>query len=126
MNVAVELPDEVLDELAARVASRVLAAGRVQTDPCGDTHEPWRLLDVEDVATRLGRSTRWVRERVKRGDLTRIRLDGGKLAFELADVQAFAQARRVSADRVHDDGEPARNGRSRRAETVANRRVGAA
>src|SRR5262249_50048712 len=59
--------------------------------------EPWRLLNVDEVATRLGRSTRWVRERVKRGQLPHVRLDGGALAFEIEDVQAFAAARRISA-----------------------------
>src|SRR5262249_49006331 len=59
--------------------------------------EPWRLLDLEEVAGRLGRSTRWVRERAKRGELPFVRLDGGALAFELEDVRTFVDSRRISA-----------------------------
>lgn len=68
--------------------------------PANDAREePWRLLDVEQAAARFGRSTRWVRNRVKAGELPSVRLDGGALAFELADdLQAFARARRVALE----------------------------
>jgi len=36
-----------------------------------------------------------VRERVKRGDLADVRLDGGALAFDVEDLRAFAAERRV-------------------------------
>jgi hypothetical protein len=39
-----------------------------------------------------------VRERAKKGDLPYVRLDGGALAFELADVQNFACARRIACN----------------------------
>jgi excisionase family DNA binding protein len=83
---------QLLEELAELVAERfdVSAAAAVEG-------EPWRLLNLEEAAARLGRSERWVRERVKRGDLPHVRLDGGALAFELDDLRAFAEARRVSA-----------------------------
>jgi len=87
--------DAVLDELAARVAARLAESngGPAQAEP-----EPWHLLDVEEVAARLGRSTRWVRERARRGELARVRLDGGPLAFLPDDVVAFAEARRVGGE----------------------------
>jgi Helix-turn-helix domain len=84
------LPDELLDEIAERMAAVL---------PQNDAREEsWRLLGLDEAATRLGRSTRWVRDRVKAGDLPYIRLDGGALAFELADLQAFVWARRVAAE----------------------------
>jgi predicted DNA-binding transcriptional regulator AlpA len=85
------LADALAPRIAAELATKVPA-------PAVDDRDPWRLLGVEEVAERLGRSTRWVRDRAKRGDLPWIRLDGGALAFDLADVQEFALARRVSAD----------------------------
>jgi hypothetical protein len=65
--------DALLDVLADRLAER-LAATAVPAEP-----EPWRLLTVREAAARLGRSERWVRERVKAGDLATVRLDGGAL-----------------------------------------------
>ena len=49
---------------------------------------------MSEVAARLGRSTRWVRERA--GDLAFVRLDGGALAFDLEDVRCFARERRIA------------------------------
>ena len=84
--------DLLLDELADRIAARI------GTQPAPETvAEPWRLIALSEVAERLGRSERWVRERVRAGDLARVRLDGGAFAFELGDVIAFAEARRVGA-----------------------------
>jgi hypothetical protein len=93
VNVELSLPDEVLVELAERVAGRVLAELGTRSEPTG---EPWHLLDVEAVAARLGRSGRWVRERAKRGDLPFVKLDGGALAFDLEDVRSFARERRIA------------------------------
>jgi excisionase family DNA binding protein len=90
-----ELVALLADALAPRIAAEQAAKA---TAPTADERDPWRLLGVEEVAERLGRSTRWVRDRAKRGELPWIKLDGGALAFDLADVQAFARARRVSAD----------------------------
>jgi predicted DNA-binding transcriptional regulator AlpA len=89
-----ELSDDALAGLVEAVAERV--ASLVLVELATPTTEPWRLLTLEEVAARLGRSTRWVRERVKRGDLPRVRLDEGAFAFELADVQAFARERRIA------------------------------
>jgi hypothetical protein len=78
------------EELAPRLAAEL--AGQVPSEP---TAEPWHLLDVEEAAARLGRSTRWIRDRAKVGDLPHIRLDGGALAFELDDLRSFTRERRI-------------------------------
>jgi hypothetical protein len=117
--------EPLLDELADRVADRL----RPLLAPAPGA-ESWRLLDVEQVADRLGRSTRWVRERAKRGDLPYIRLDGGAFAFDEADLRAFAHARRVSAEdpevcagRVQEGRDRALRNGSGAADRVENRRV---
>lgn len=81
------------EELASIVRTELEEAGALGTSPAA----PWRLLTLEDACERLGRSGRWVRERVRSGELPVVRLDGGALAFEVADLQAFAAARRVDA-----------------------------
>ena len=81
-----------VDEVAERVAVR-LAADLEASSSAG---EPWRLLTVAETGDRLGRSTRWVRERAKRGDLPFVKLDGGALAFDLEDVQNFVRERRIA------------------------------
>ena len=93
MNVDLTGLERLLDELAERVAGRVLAEIATHSEP---TSEPWHLLDVEEAAARLGRSGRWVRERAKRGDLPFVKLDGGALAFDLEDVRSFAHERRIA------------------------------
>ncbi|SRR6266545_2538735 len=89
LNLTLELPEGVVEAIAAAVAAKLASI----SSPSAEAG--WQLLRVEDVASRLGRSTRWVREQVKRGHLPYVRLDGGALAFELADVQTFASARRI-------------------------------
>lgn len=84
--------DAVLDELASRVAERL------HSEPVPPAVEAWRLLDVQEAAARLGRSTRWVRERVRRGELARVRLDGGALAFDPDDLREFARERRIGGN----------------------------
>jgi hypothetical protein len=83
------LLEAVIDEIAERVAARLELA----PEPAD---EPWHLLNLEEAAGRLGRSTRWVRDRVKVGELAFVRLDGGALAFELDDLRAFVEERRVA------------------------------
>src|SRR5262245_6578210 len=87
--------DAVLDLAAEALADRV--AARLGTHQAEPAPEPWRLLALPEVAERLGRSERWVRDRVRVGDLARVRLDDGAFAFLLDDVIAFAEARRVGA-----------------------------
>ena len=84
------LADALAPRIAAELERRAPAPSRVEP-------EQWRLLDVSEVAARLGRSERWVRERAKTGALAWIKLDGGAFAFDPADVQAFTHERRVSA-----------------------------
>jgi excisionase family DNA binding protein len=81
------------------------------------------LLDVSEVAERLGRSTRWVRERAKRGDLPFVRLDGSALAFDLEDVRGFARARRISCSALAGSPEAAWNGGFELASLPAVQRV---
>jgi Helix-turn-helix domain len=121
------LLDLVVERLVPSIAAELAALPKAEPET-----EPWRLLTVEDVAARLGRSARWVRDRAKRGDLPFVRLDGGALAFEIEDVRAFAQARRVPAAapsplaaRLHEGSESASQARSRRAQRAADPGVGA-
>lgn len=90
--------EHLLDLLVEDVAARIAADVTNRLAPEMPESRPWHLLDVEETADRLGRSTRWVRERAKQGELPFVRLDGGALAFELEDIQTFALARRISAD----------------------------
>lgn len=89
----VQLVEAAGRELADLVALSVVAA--LAEAPQRDGQETWRLLSVAEAAERLGRSQRWVRERARDGSLPHVRLDGGALAFELADVRAFAGACRI-------------------------------
>jgi excisionase family DNA binding protein len=115
----------LLDLLVDRLCERLLPV----LEPVPAEAAQWRLLDLDEAAERLGRSTRWVRERVKRGDLPHVKLDGGALAFELADLQAFADARRVGdkplAGRLHPSRDPASVNGSRGPYRVGHRRVAA-
>jgi predicted DNA-binding transcriptional regulator AlpA len=114
-----QLPDlfESVLGLAVQHLAPAIAAELASHNRPAPASEPWRLLNADEVATRLGRSTRWVRERAKRGQLPSIRLDGGAFAFDLEDVQAFARARRISArepsllaERLHEAPEVASPG----------------
>ena len=95
--------------------------------PLGSTRLPCRLrtaggCSTSEAADRLGCSTRWVRERVKRGDLADVRLDGGALAFDVEDLRAFAAERRVGgSNRLSElavTGEPRRHVRLNQAVRV--------
>jgi excisionase family DNA binding protein len=93
-------------EIAEQVVE-LLHPELVQALASAPADEPWRLLNLEEAAARLGRSTRWVRDRVSAGELPHVRLDGGAFAFEVADLRAFAAERRIDAaagvlaDRLH-------------------------
>jgi hypothetical protein len=80
----------VLAELVERVASRVveLQPGRVES-------EPWRLLTSAEAAACFGRSERWLRDRVRKGEIAVVRLDAGRPMFALEDLRAFAAAHRI-------------------------------
>jgi hypothetical protein len=92
------LVDEIVEEIATAVADRVVLA--LASEPAWTTPvSEWRLLTTEDASRALNRSTRWIRQRAKSGDLPWVRLDEGPLAFRLEDLQACAASRRVPADR---------------------------
>jgi excisionase family DNA binding protein len=120
-GLALAIPDAVLDAFAVRVAELVL-----ERLPASATEEPWHLLDVEEAARRLGRSTRWVRERVKAGELEWVRLDGGAFAFTLAQLQAFASERRIACGPRARAEEPLHTGDFSRARRSASQKVPAA
>jgi excisionase family DNA binding protein len=82
----------IIDELVPRLAAELAASL-----PAPAVEESWRLVSLEEAAERLGRSTRWVREQVKKGGLAYVRLDGGSLRFEVADLRRFAADHRVDA-----------------------------
>lgn len=106
MTLPPELLDQVVESVADRVAQRVLE--RLNAAPPGPMVEGdgWRLWSLAETAGRLGRSTRWVREQKDRGALPFVRLDGGALAFLPDDVRAFAEARRIAADRGRNERGP--------------------
>jgi hypothetical protein len=103
-QLAPHLTEQLIAALAEELAPRIAAELASQLPP-PPAAEPWHLLDLEEAAGRLGRSTRWVRDRAKRGDLPFVRLDGGRLAFELDDLRAFARDRRIPlAARLQTNG----------------------
>ena len=121
--------EAVVRVFAAELAPLV-AAALSEDDARPREAEPWHLLDVEETAARFGRSTRWVRDRLKAGELPYVRLDGGAFAFELDDLRAFARARRVAleepialAARLQAAHEPASGNGLRNGHRVGDRRV---
>ena len=94
MTVVFPVPDQLIEQVAALVAEIVL-----DRLPKG-AGERWHLLNVEEAATRLGRSTRWVRDH--KDEIGWVRLDGGALAFDLEDLRRFAYERRIACDPLAD------------------------
>jgi hypothetical protein len=96
LELAITVPEGVIEAISVAIRDEVLGLlSRTQGPP-----EEWRLWNLSETARRLGRSERWVRDRVKEGKLSRIRLDGGALAFDPADVHAFARERRIPVEDV--------------------------
>ena len=124
-----ELLDQFVAELVSALAPRV-AAELASQMPVPAAAESWRLLNVDEAAAALGRSTRWVRQKAKDGSLPYVRLDGGSLRFEVDDLRAFAMDRRVSAERgetlagrLRLLGDPARGAGLGAPDRVDNRRA---
>lgn len=92
-----ELLEGLVDQVAGQVAERV----REELEARGPVveAEPWRLLGVDEVAERLGRSRRWVHQAIRERGLPYVRLDGGALGFELEQVRDWARARQVPASK---------------------------
>jgi hypothetical protein len=120
---APHLTEQLVAALAEELAPR-LAVELAEQFPQPATQEPWHLLDLEQAAERLGRSTRWVRERVKTGALAHVRLDGGRLAFELDDLREFARERRIPlAGRLQANGNGASDAASALPHLPGNQKV---
>jgi hypothetical protein len=101
---APHLTEQLVAALAEELAPRLALELAAQL-PAPPAAEPWHLLDLEEAAARLGRSSRWVREKAKTGVLPHVRLDGGALAFELDDLREFARDRRIPlAPRLQANG----------------------
>jgi excisionase family DNA binding protein len=86
--------DLFVQQIAKELAARVVDQLEITPAPT------WKLLTAADVATRLGRSESWVRERARTGSLPHVQLDGGSRRFLPDDVEAYARARRVPVDRL--------------------------
>jgi hypothetical protein len=84
--------DDAVEETARALQALVRAVTR-EHGSAGAAGESWRLLSLAEAAERLGRSERWIRERVRRGELAVIRLDA-KLAFKVDDLITFANDHR--------------------------------
>ena len=95
MNIPPELLNQVLDELADRVALRLREDGSGVHARAHEDGDGWRLVSVKELATRVGRSERWVHASCRDRGLPFVRLDRGGKAFDLEDVRAWARARRV-------------------------------
>jgi hypothetical protein len=120
---APHLTEQLVAALAEELVPRLALELAAQLPP-PPAAEPWHLLDLEQAAERLGRSTRWVRERAKRGDLPFVRLDGGRLAFELDDLREFARDRRIPlAGRLQANGNGAPNAGSEIPHLPGNQKV---
>jgi len=85
--------DELVALLADAIAPRMAELVRPPEPNGHPAGEPWRLLDLEETAARLGRSRRWVRDH--KHAIGYVRLDGGALAFDVEDLKRFARERRV-------------------------------
>ena len=88
-ELAFPIPEELVEAVAERVAELV-----VEKMPAPAAEEPWRVYTVDQVAAKLGRSTRWVRDR--KDLIGWVKLDDGAFAFELEDVRRFARERRIA------------------------------
>lgn len=89
--------------------------------------EPWRLLTRQEAAKMLGRSERQVQAWSSSGELSWVRLDGGRAMYDPDDVRAFARSR-VVGEVLADRFQPSRKAAPLRAidspSPVVNRRVG--
>jgi predicted DNA-binding transcriptional regulator AlpA len=82
----------LMDELASRLkrSSGSVCDGRSPSDSAGPTRDPEPYIDVEEVATRLGYSPRWVRERVRADGLpSRQRVRNARHRFLWSEVAAW-------------------------------------
>jgi excisionase family DNA binding protein len=92
-KLALPIPREFVEAVANAVVMQLRPQFEVRNGV-----KDWELWNIKEAAARLGRSQRTVRKWAKDGRLTHVRLDGGALAFDPEDVQAFARARRIEAE----------------------------
>ena|SRR6266550_403007 len=92
-----EIPDELLDDFAGRVAERL---AELAPAAAGSSPETWRTVGLPELAEMLGRSERWCRQQTKnpRDPLPYLRLGDGSKRFDVDDVRVWARRRRVPAD----------------------------
>jgi len=95
--------DELVALLADALAPRVAELVRPSEPNGHPAGEPWRLLDLEETAARLGRSPRWVRDHKR--EIGYVRLDGGALAFDVEDLKRFARERCVCLQSLAGDAD---------------------
>jgi hypothetical protein len=69
LDFSVAVPDELARAISASLRDEVMSLLSSTQDS-----DDWRLWNLSETARRLGRSQRWVRERVREGKLPRIRL----------------------------------------------------
>jgi predicted DNA-binding transcriptional regulator AlpA len=87
--------DEMVEELVERVASVTSEKVVAALSEIEQRAEPWRLLSLDDVCERLGRSRRTVFGYVKYKGLPTIRLDDGALRFDPDDLREWCRGRRI-------------------------------
>jgi excisionase family DNA binding protein len=78
----IEVPDELLNELAARIAARI--------DMPREPESPWAQL--ETAATYMDTSVEALRSAVKRGAIPSHRNGNGRIVFNRAELDAWMSA----------------------------------
>jgi predicted DNA-binding transcriptional regulator AlpA len=89
-----DLFDALADRLADKVAGRVIAGIAEVLPPSA---EPWRLLSVDEVAARLGRSRRSVFGYITYAELPVVHLDRGSVRIDPDDLREWCRERRIPA-----------------------------
>jgi len=84
--------DELVNELAERVAEKVIAG---IADALPPQAERWKLLSVDEVCELLGRSRRSVFAYIKFKRLPVVKLDDGSIRIDPDDLRQWCRDRRV-------------------------------
>jgi hypothetical protein len=93
------MPLSATERLAEAITALVSEAlSKIDIPTAG---EEWRLLTAAEAAERLGRSASWLRERTARGDIPWVRLDAGPRMYRAEDLEAYAAAHVIGADRLN-------------------------
>jgi excisionase family DNA binding protein len=97
VSALVVIPADELRALLREVVREELPLALAQLQPRPDI-DPDRLVGVAEAADRLGLSTSTVYKRAEACELPSVK-DGGRLLFRVADLVAYAEARRRSSGR---------------------------